>query len=505
MTPTYPAGTVPARSRTMTDWFGNIRGDILAGMVVALALIPEAIGFSIIAGVDPSVGLYASVAIALVIAFTGGRPGMISAATAAVAVVVVPLVREHGVQYLFAATILMGLIQGLAALLRLHLLMQFVSRSVITGFVNALAILIFMAQLPQLIGVGWQTYAMVAAGLAIIYLFPRLNKTIPSPLVAIVVLSAIAIFYSVPVNTVADMGELPDGLPMFALPEVPLTWETLRIIAPYSLTMAAVGLLESLLTAQIVDDLTHTDSNKQRECAGQGAANIVAAVFGGMGGCAMIGQSVINVTSGGRGRLSAFAAGAFLLILLAVLGPWVGRVPMPALVAVMIMVSIATFSWNSITNLRRHPPTSSAVMLTTVIVVVATHDLALGVLAGVLLSGIFFAEKVRRMFTVDRVREGEVAVYRVTGQIFFASVDRFLCQLGPEAQYEDAADEVLIDVSRAHFWDISAVGALDKVVDRMRRHGRHVKVLGINRASADLVDRFALEDRMGLELGLAPH
>ncbi|MBW0145220.1 SulP family inorganic anion transporter [Sphingomicrobium sp. B8] len=505
MTPTATAGALPARSRLMTEWFGNVRGDILAGMVVALALIPEAIGFSIIAGVDPSVGLYASVAIALVIAFTGGRPGMISAATAAVAVVVVPLVRDHGVQYLFAATILMGLIQGLAALLRLHLLMQFVSRSVITGFVNALAILIFIAQVPQLVGVGWQTYAMVLGGLAIIYLFPRLNKSLPSPLVAIVILSAIAIYFEVPVNTVSDMGELPDGLPFFALPDVPLTWETLRIILPYSVTMAAVGLLESLLTAQIVDDLTHTDSNKQRECVGQGSANIVAAMFGGMGGCAMIGQSVINVTSGGRGRLSSLAAGLFLLLLLAVLGPWVGRVPMPALVAVMIMVSIATFSWNSITNLRRHPPTSSAVMLTTVVVVVATHDLALGVLAGVLLSGIFFAEKVRRMFTVTRTRVGDVATYKVEGQIFFASVDRFLKQLGPESIQEDPANDVIIDVSKAHFWDISGVGALDKAVDRMRRNGRHVRVVGINTASADLVDKYALEDRMGLEMGLAPH
>ncbi len=387
------------------QWFAGpvaMRRDILAGIVVALALIPEAIGFSIIAGVDPRVGLYASVAIAIVISLIGGRPGMISAATAAVAVLVVPLVRDHGVDYLFAATILMGLIQIAAGLLRLHLVMQFVSRSVITGFVNALAILIFMAQLPQLIGVGWQTYVMVAAGLGIIYLFPRLTRTVPSPLVAILVLAAISIGFDLPVNTVGDMGRLPEGLPTLALPQVPLTWETLRIILPYSLTMAAVGLLESLLTAQIVDDMTDTDSDKRQECAGQGGANIVAALFGGMGGCAMIGQSVINVTSGGRGRLSTFTAGAVLLFLLAVLGPWVGRIPMPALVAVMIMVSIGTFSWRSIVNLRRHPPTSSAVMLVTVVVVVATHDLSLGVAAGVLLSGIFFAAKVQRMFVVTR-------------------------------------------------------------------------------------------------------
>ena len=487
------------------DWFGNIRGDILAGMVVALALIPEAIGFSLIAGVDPSVGLYASVAIAMVIALVGGRPGMISAATAAVAVVVVPLVREHGVEYLFAATILMGIIQGIAALLRLDLLMQFVSRSVITGFVNALAILIFMAQLPQLTNVGWETYAMVLGGLAIIYLLPRLTKLVPSPLVAILLLTAITVIWNVPVNNVAGEGQLPDGLPVFAIPNVPLTWETLQIILPYSLTMAAVGLLESLLTAQIVDDLTHTDSNKQRESGGQGIANIVAAFFGGMGGCAMIGQSVINVASGGRGRLSTFAAGAVLLILLTVLGDWVGRVPMPALVAVMIMVSIGTFSWGSIANLRRHPPTSSFVMLATVVVVVFTHDLALGVLVGVLLSGIFFANKVRQMFSVERVRRPHSAVYTVTGQIFFASVDRLLQAMGPESAHEDAAHHVVIDVSKAHFWDISAIGALDKVVDRMRRNGRHVRIIGMNTASADLVDRFALEDRMGLEMGLAPH
>ncbi|GGD78783.1 SulP family inorganic anion transporter [Croceicoccus mobilis] len=487
------------------DWLSNPRADILAGIVVALALIPEAIGFSIIAGVDPRVGLYASVAIAMVIALIGGRPGMISAATAAVSVVVVPLVRDHGVEYLFAATILMGIFQGIAAIMRLDLLMQFVSRSVITGFVNALAILIFMAQLPELTNVTWITYAMVAAGLAMIYLIPKVTTAIPSPLISIIVLSVVSIAMELPVNTVADMGELPEGLPYFHLPQIPLTWETLAIIAPYSLTMAAVGLLESMLTAQIVDDMTHTDSNKRRECAGQGGANIVAALLGGMGGCAMIGQSVINVTSGGRGRLSTFTAGFVLLILLAVLGPWVGQVPMPSLVAIMIMVSIGTFSWNSIPNLKRHPWQSSVVMLATVVVVVATHNLALGVLVGVVLSGIFFAQKVMGMFSVTRMRDGEVAKYTVTGQIFFASVDRFQAALGPESGQPDPADHVVIDVTSAHFWDISAVGALDKVVERMRRNGRSVQVVGLNRASADLVDKFALTDKTGVETGLAPH
>lgn len=487
------------------QWLGGalqIRRDVLAGIVVALALIPEAIGFSIIAGVDPRVGLYASVAIAMVIAFTGGRSGMISAATAAVAVLVGPLVREHGVEYLFAATILMGVIQIIAGLIRLDLLMQFVSRSVITGFVNALAILIFMAQLPQLTGVGWETYAMVAGGLAIIYLFPRLTTAVPSPLVAILVLSALSIWLNLPVNTVGDMGKLPEGLPFFTLPQVPVTLETLQIIAPYSLTMAAVGLLESLLTAQIVDDMTDTESDKRRECAGQGSANIVAGLFGGMGGCAMIGQSVINVTSGGRGRLSTFVAGAFLLFLLAVLGPWVGRIPMPALVAVMIMVSIGTFSWNSIPNLRRHPPTSSIVMVATVIVVVATHDLSLGVLTGVLLSGIFFAGKVRRMFAVERTEDDSngMVLYKVRGEIFFASVDRFT-----RVFQSEGGKSVTIDVSRAHFWDISGVGALDKIIARLRRDGSDVNVIGYNEASADIVDRFAMHDKTGFELGAVPH
>jgi SulP family sulfate permease len=485
------------------EWFTDLtaaRRDFMAGIVVALALIPEAIGFSIIAGVDPRVGLYASVTIAMVIAFIGGRRGMISAATAAVAVLVTPLVRDHGVDYLFAATILMGLIQIAAGLLRLHLLMQFVSRSVITGFVNALAILVLLAQLPQLIGVSWHTYALVAGGLAIIYLLPRLTTAVPSTLVAVVVLSVLSITLALPVTRVGDMGLLPDGLPVLTLPQVPLTWETLRIIAPYSLAMAAVGLLESLLTAQILDDMTDTDSDKQRECGGQGGANIVAALLGGMGGCAVIGQSIINVTSGGRGRLSTFVTGAFLLFLLTVLGPLVGQVPMAALVAVMIMVSIGAFSWNSIPNLRRHPPTSSVVMLTTVVVVVTTRDLSIGVLAGVLLSGIFFAGKVQRMFAVERVQADTGVTYRVTGQIFFASADRFTRAFATEA-----AVPVTIDVSAAHFWDISAVGALDKIVARLRRDGADVQVIGYNRASADIVDRFALHDRTGVELGATPH
>ena len=486
--------------RYRREWFADgagaragVRADVLAGIVVALALIPEAIGFSIIAGVDPRVGLYASVAIAIVISLIGGRPGMISAATAAVAVVVIPLVREHGVEYLFAATILMGIIQAVAGLLRFNLLMQFVSRSVITGFVNALAILIFMAQLPQLVGMGWETYAMVGAGLAIIYLFPRLTTALPSPLVAILVLTVISLSLGLPVQTVGDMGKLPEGVPTFALPNIPLSWETLRIIAPYSLTMAAVGLLESMLTAQIVDDMTQTESDKRRECLGQGGANIVAALFGGMGGCAMIGQSVINVKSGGRGRLSTFVAGAFLLFLILVLDDLVRIIPMAALVAVMIMVSIGTFSWRSILDLRTNPLPSSIVMLATVTTVVATHDLAKGVLVGVLLSGVFFAGKVARLVAVEKrdSADGTAVTYVVRGQIFFASVESFLRGFS----FEERPAQVTIDLTHAHFWDISAIGALDKVVLRLRKNGAEVEVLGLNEASATMVDRFGRHDK----------
>lgn len=479
------------------QWFSNVRGDLLSGIVVALALIPEAIGFSVIAGVDPKVGLYASFAIACVSAFLGGRPGMISAATAATAVLMVTLVKEHGLQYLFAATVLMGLLQLAAGALRLGRLMNFVSRSVITGFVNALAILIFMAQLPELIGVPSLTYAMIAAGLAIIYLFPYLTKAIPSPLVAIGVLTLIAWGMGLDLRRVGDLGELPSTLPVFALPQVPLTLETLKIIFPYSLALAAVGLLESLLTAQIVDDMTETGSDKNRECYGQGASNIASALIGGMGGCAMIGQSVINVSSGGRGRLSTFVAGAFLLFLILVLDDLVRIIPMAALVAVMIMVSIGTFSWRSILDLRRNPLPSSIVMLATVVTTVATHDLAKGVIVGVLLSGVFFAGKVARLIDVEKTGSEQEPTYTVRGQVFFASSESFLRGFA----FDEAPSRVVIDVSHAHFWDITAIGALDKAVLRFRKAGAEVAVIGLNAASATMVDRFGRHDKD--ELGAA--
>src|SRR5690554_4682113 len=485
------------------EWLHSPRADILAGILVALALIPEAIGFAIIAGVDPSVALYASFSIAVIIALAGGRPAMISASTAAVAVLVIPLVRDYGVEYLFAATVLMGIIQIIAGYLRVDLLMQYVSRSVITGFVNSLALLIFMAQLPQLINVTWITYVLVAAGLAIIYILPRFTTIVPSPLIAIIVLTAVAIYGDLDVIRVGDMGELPSALPSFFIPDVPITFETLQIILPFSLTMAAVGLLESLLTAQIVDDLTDTPSVKQRECKGQGIANLVTGFLGGMGGCAMIGQSVINVKSGGRTRLSTFVAGIFLLFLIVVLGSQVARIPMPALVAVMIMVSIGTFSWESVRNLGVHPWQSSVVMLTTVIVVVWTQDLAQGVLAGVLLSGVFFAGKVKRLFEVtsEVSPDGLTRTYYYAGQVFFASTERF----AESIDFKAVNERVVLDVSAAHFWDISAVAALDKVVIKLRREGARVEVVGLNQASATLIGRFGTHDRPDADVKSAGH
>ncbi|MBK5934759.1 SulP family sulfate permease [Rhodovulum imhoffii] len=485
------------------QWLINPRGDILAGLVVALALIPEAIAFSIIAGVDPKVGLYASFSIAVIVAIAGGRPGMISAATAATAVLMVTLVKDHGLQYLLAATVLAGLIQIGAGMLRLGHLMQFVSRSVITGFVNALAILIFMAQLPELVDVGWLTYAMVAAGLGIIYLFPLLTTAVPAPLVTIIVLTAVTMYFGLDVRTVGDMGALPDTLPVFLVPDIPMTLETLQIILPYSIGVAAVGLLESLMTQTIVDDLTDTPSDRNQECIGQGIANTCTGFIGGMAGCAMIGQSIINVKSGGRGRLSSFTAGAMLLFLIVVLGDVVGRIPMPALVAIMIMVSIGTFSWSSIRHLREHPRSSSIVMLSTVFFVVYTHNLAIGVLVGVLLSGIFFAAKIAQLFRVTShiSPDGRERTYVVEGQLFFASSEAFMKAF----DFKEALERVTLDVSRAHIWDVSSVAALDMAVLKFRREGASVKIVGMNAASETIVDKLAIHDKPGAMDALTDH
>jgi SulP family sulfate permease len=477
------------------DWLGNIRGDVLAGTVVALALIPEAIAFSIIAGVDPKVGLYASFCIAVTAAFVGGRPGMISAATGAMALLMLTLVKDHGLQYLLAATLLTGVFQIIAGYLKLGSLMNFVSRSVVTGFVNALAILIFMAQLPELTNVSWHVYAMTTAGLAIIYLFPYLpilGKSVPSPLVCIVGLTIVAVQLKLDIRTVGDMGQLPDALPVFMWPDVPLNFETLKIILPYSAPLAVVGLLESMMTATIVDDLTDTNSDKNRECKGQGLANIGAGLLGGMAGCAMIGQSVINVKSGGRGRLSTLVAGTLLLIMVVFLDKWISVIPMAALVAVMIMVSIGTFSWRSICNLKQYPMSTNIVMIATVVVVVWTHNLALGVFVGVSLASLFFANKISHFMYVESQldEDSNTRTYNVVGQVFFNSADKFVNSF----DFKEAVDKVIIDLKRAHFWDITSVSALDKVVIKLRREGADVELIGMNEATATIIDRFAIHD-----------
>ncbi len=478
------------------EWFGNIRGDILSAMVVAIALIPEAIAFSIIAGVDPKVGLYASFCIAVVISIVGGRPAMISAATGAMALVMVFLVKEHGLQYLLAATILTGIFQIALAYLGAAKFMSFVARAVVVGFVNALAILIFMAQLPELTNVTWHVYALTLAGLGIIYLFPyvpKIGKLLPSPLVTIIVLTLVISFIGIDVRTVGDMGTLPDTLPLFLLPDIPLNFETLEIIFPYSFALAIVGLLESLMTATILDDMTDTKSDKNKEARGQGIANIASGCLGGMAGCAMIGQSVINVKSGGRGRLSTFLVGIFLLILVVFLSDLVSIIPMAALVAVMIMVSISTFQWESIKGLQTLPLSTNIVMLSTVAVTVYTHNLALGVLTGVLLASLFFANKISHFMYCEPFHDedSDTKTYKIIGQVFFNSSDKFYDLF----DYKERITNVIIDVTRAHFWDISAVYALDKAVLKLRKEGKTVSIIGQNEASATIIDRFGIHDK----------
>ena len=487
------------QTKYFQEWFSNPRRDVIAGTVVALALIPEAIAFSIIAGVDPKVGLYASFCIAVVIAFIGGRSGMISAATGAMAVLLVTLVREHGLEYLLPVTILTGILQIIAGAFKLGNLMRFISRSVVTGFVNALAIIIFMAQIPQFHEQGLLMYTMVAAGLAIIYGLPKITTTVPSPLVCIIVLTAVSITmgWESTLSTVGDMGDLPSTLPIFLLPDIPLNFHTLGIILPYAISLSIVGLLESLMTATIVDDFTDTSSDKNRECAGQGVANIVSGFFGGMPGCAMIGQSVINVQSGGRGRLSTFSAGIILLILIVAMGDLVSQIPMAALVAVMIMVSIGTFSWSSIKNLRIHRRTSSIVMLATVLTTVISHNLAYGVGAGVLLSALFFAYKVSGQLDIRSSYEvgKKERTYLVVGQLFFVSASRF----AEAFNFREVLEKVTIDVSQAHFWDLSSIHALDRVVLKFRREGTEVELYGMNEASKTLVLEVAKFDKPSAE------
>ncbi|MCL6604943.1 MAG: SulP family inorganic anion transporter [Paenibacillus sp.] len=473
--------------RLKREWFFNVKGDVLAGIVVALALIPEAIAFSIIAGVDPMVGLYASFCIAVIIAFVGGRPGMISAATGAMALVMVPLVKEHGLNYLLAATILTGVFQALFGVLKIAKLMKFIPRAVMIGFVNSLAILIFMAQVPHFWGISVMTYVFVAITLLIVYVVPLFFKAIPAPLIAIVVLTSVVIYSGLDLSTVGDLGNITQTLPSFLIPDVPFNVETLQIIFPYSIALAIVGLLESLLTATIVDDMTGTESNKNREARGQGIANIINGFFGGMAGCAMIGQSVINVKSGGRGRLSTLVAGSFLMFLLLVLGDLVVQIPMPVLVGIMIMVSVGTFDWSSFTYLRKAPKADAAVMLVTVIIVVVTHDLSKGVIAGVILSAIFFVSKISNIEVRQRL-ENNRTLFEVEGQLFFASVEGFVDAF----DFSVSDKDIVIDFSSSHIWDDSAVGAIDKVVIKYRENNNLVKIKGLNSSSKKIVDKLAV-------------
>lgn len=483
-------------SRWRAEWAPSVPRELLAGAVATFALIPEVIAFSFVAGVDPAVGLYASFIISIVIAVFGARPAMVSAAAGSVALVAAPLVASHGLQYLLAAGLLAGVMQIAFGLCKMGSLVRFVSSSVRTGFVNALAILIFSAQLPHLQGANTATWAMLALGLALIYGLPWLGQrlqlkalgAIPSPLICVLVLTLLGSFMGLPLKTVADLGHLPDSLPLLALPEIPASLETLRIIALPALAIAMVGLLESVLTAAVVDDLTGTPSNKSRECTGLGLANVSASLFGGIAGCGMIGQAVGNVKYGGRGRLSTLFAGVFLLILMVALKPWVSRVPVIALVAIMVMVSVSTFDWKSLGNLVRHPRLSSSAMMVTVIITIATHNLAAGVVAGVLLSGVFFTFKVANMLQVRGSLDeaGDLYTWTVSGQVFFASADALIEAFDVRAA---AGRRARIDVSGAHFWDITAVGALDKVMERLRQHGCRVELKGLDEASQRLIER----------------
>lgn len=469
-----------------------LKTEVLAGLVVALALIPEAIAFSIIAGVDPRIGLFASFTMAVSIAFLGGRPAMISAATGAIALVIAPLVESHGIDYFIAAVIMAGIFQVLLAVLGVAKLMRFIPRQVMVGFVNALAILIFMSQVPELLGVPWLVYPLTALGLLIVFGLPKLTTAIPAPLVAIVVLTLITVFASLAVPTVGDQGDLPESLPALFFPDIPLNLETLQILFPYALAMAFVGLLESLMTAKLVDDVTDTHSNKTRESWGQGAANIITGFFGGMGGCAMIGQTMINVkASGARTRISTFLAGVFLLILVVVLGDIVALIPMAALVAVMIFVSIATFDWHSIkpSTLRMMPKSETTVMLVTVIFTVATHNLAIGVGAGVLTAMVLFANRVAHFVTVTRTMEEhfdqEIAKYVVDGELFFASSNDLYMQFN----YAEDPENVVIDMHQSHLWDASTIAALDSITDKYEKYGKNVEVSGLNLASTNMRER----------------
>lgn len=473
------------------EWFSNIRTDVLAGMVVGLALIPESIAFSAIAGVDPQVGLYASFCIAVSIAFFGGRTAMISAATGAMALLMVTLVKDHGLQYLFATTILTGILQILAGYFKVAKLMRFVSQSVVYGFVNALAILIFVAQIPELQRMDLTAYLFVAFGLGVVYLFPyipKIGQLIPSPLVCIIILSLAALFLGTDMRTVSDLGKFPETLPLFLIPDIPLNLDTLKIIFPYAITLATVGLLETMMTTTIVNEVTQTEGDRHKECRGQGIANMVSGFMGGMAGCAMIGQSIINVSSGARTRLSTLVAGVFLLCLVVFLKEWLSYIPMAALVAIMIMVAFTTFNWDSVKNFSKHPKQSNSVMLAVVVIVLMTHNLALGVLIGVLLSALFLVNKLENAVRVQyHLLNSTTRKYKIFGQIFFSSSEKFFQFF----DFNESVDHVIIDLTHAHIWDITSVNMLNQVQNKFLQNNIQVEIIGMNEASRSLVAQFS--------------
>lgn len=472
------------------EWFSNIRTDVLAGLVVGLALIPESIAFSAIAGVDPQVGLYASFCIAVTIAFFGGRTAMISAATGAMALLMITLVKEHGLQYLLAATVLTGIIQIIAGYFKVAKLMRFVSQSVVYGFLNALAILIFVAQLPEISKMNIAGYLFMGVGLAIIYLFPyipKIGKAIPSPLVCIIILSLLALGLNSDMRTVSDLGQFPDTLPIFLIPQIPLNLETLVIIFPYAMTLATVGLLETMMTTTVINEVTGTEGDRHQECRGQGVANIVSGFMGGMAGCAMIGQSIINISSGARTRLSTLVAGIFLLCLVVFFKDWLAYIPMPALVAIMVMVAFTTFNWDSVKNFRKHPQQSNMVMLSVVAVVLATYNLALGVLVGILLSALFLINKLESEVKVQSEWEQDKRVYIIKGQIFFSSSDKFYQFF----DFNETLNSVEIDLTHAHIWDITSINMLANVVMKFEEKGIEVNIIGMNKASSTLLNQLS--------------
>ncbi|MEE0511435.1 MAG: SulP family inorganic anion transporter [Peptococcaceae bacterium] len=464
------------------EWFGNIKGDVLAGMVSSFAIIPEVIGFCIVAGISPMMGLYASIWLTVLMAFLGGRPAMISAAAGSMALIIVSLVRDYGPEYLMFATILCGLIMFFLGLLKVGNLLKYIPHSVQIGFVDALAILIFMSQLGNFSGESWPMFALVALGIAIIYLFPRITQAVPSTLVAVVVVTAIAIIFDAPVRTIGDMGAITAALPAFHVPDVPLSAETFKIVLPYSISMALVGLVETLLTSQVIDEMTDSEGNRNRECRGLGIANVVSGLFSGTCGCAMIGQAIVNVNSGGRGRLSNFVSGSFLLVLIFLLKDVLVQIPLAALVAVMITVSISTFDFESFFQLPKMPKSDAVVIVVVVMIVVATNNLAYGVVAGVVLTVISFAVKMSNLEITIRA-ERNAKVYYIKGCLFFASTE----PLFHAFNFHDDAAIVIIDFSKARILDESAASSLKKIIERLEENGTKVQTRGADEKSRALV------------------